>query len=294
MQHDKVGLIGIGLLGQAIAERLLASNFPVVGYDPRSDLTSYVQAGGVACEDALTVAAQVDRLILSLPNSTIAQEVVQQVGRVLPRDAIVVDTTTGVPQDGAAMSESLAAFGVGYLAVTVAGSSQQMRNHQATLLVGGEAETVRGCESLLEALGAKRFHVGNARAASEMKLVVNLAIGLHRAVLAEALAFGESLGFSSAQLVDILRNSPAQSAAMDAKADKMVQGDFEPQARLRQHYKDVQLILDLAESQGAHVPLSKLHTTILQGLIEVGLGDRDNSVVIEAFRREQSKPGSAK
>lgn len=114
-----------------------------------------------------------------------------------------------------------------------------------------------------------------------MKLVVNLVLGLNRAVLAEGLSFARSLGFDPAMALDVLRQSPAASTVMQTKGDKMVAGDFTPQARLRQHLKDVRLIL--AAAGAAKTPLSEVHAQLLQELVDRGCGDEDNSAVIRAF-----------
>ena len=123
-------------------------------------------------------------------------------------------------------------------------------------------------------------------AASRFKLVHNLILGLNRAALAEGLAFAEALGFDASDSLSILRETPATSAALEAKGEKMAKRDFNPpQARLSQHLKDVRLIRQLAEEIGAATPLSDAHQTLLKRAEALGLGESDNSAVIEALRR---------
>ena len=117
-----------------------------------------------------------------------------------------------------------------------------------------------------------------------MKLAVNLVLGLNRAVLAEGLGYAESLGLDSATTLEVLQASLAASTVMETKGEKMLQRDFAPQARLAQHLKDVQIILDTGQAAGAHLPMSTVHQTLLAELVESGNGDLDNSVIIEAFR----------
>lgn len=279
-----IGLIGIGLLGQAMADRLLEDGFDVHGCDPFADLDSFVSGGGYVCESANAVAQKSRRIILCLPDSLVSRQVVTGL---LPRlkGHTLIDTTTGSPDDALVMADQLGKANSTYIDASVAGSSDLMRRHAATLLVGCSAVTFRDCGDVFKTLASNTYHVGDVGSASRMKLVVNLAIGLNRAVLAEALAFGESLGFDSTQVSDVLRHTPAYSAAMDAKAPKMVQNDFTPQARLRQHLKDVKLILDLARTYQAQVPLSTLHASILSDLVDAGHGDLDNSAIVKAFRQ---------
>jgi 3-hydroxyisobutyrate dehydrogenase-like beta-hydroxyacid dehydrogenase len=118
-----------------------------------------------------------------------------------------------------------------------------------------------------------------------MKLTTNLALGLHRAVLAEALAFAEAQGLDPALALAVLRESSSYSRAMDLKGRKMLERDFTPQARLSQHLKDVRLMLEAGAETGARLPLSELHRQLLEQAEAAGLGALDNSAIIEVFRR---------
>ena len=117
-----------------------------------------------------------------------------------------------------------------------------------------------------------------------MKLIVNLALGLNRAVLAEALALAEHANVDPRLALEVLRNSPAFSAQMDSKGEKMIARDYHTQARLSQHLKDVELILQLGKKTSCPLPLSDQHRTLLQQAIDLGLADQDNSAIIEAWR----------
>ena len=117
-----------------------------------------------------------------------------------------------------------------------------------------------------------------------MKLVVNLVIGLNRAVLAEALGLASHCGMNLETTLEVLRSCPAYSAVMDTKGHKMIEGDFTPQARLSQHLKDVKLINQLAVATQADTPLSQLHQSLLSELEQAGFGEEDNSAIFRAFR----------
>jgi 3-hydroxyisobutyrate dehydrogenase-like beta-hydroxyacid dehydrogenase len=121
-----------------------------------------------------------------------------------------------------------------------------------------------------------------------MKLALNIVIGLHRAVLAESLAFAEFLGIDSGVALQILKAGPAYSKAMDAKGEKMLSRDFNPEARLAQHLKDVRLILEAGRSACARMPLSAVHEQSLSEAVDRGLGASDNSAIIEVFRNHGS------
>jgi 3-hydroxyisobutyrate dehydrogenase-like beta-hydroxyacid dehydrogenase len=114
-----------------------------------------------------------------------------------------------------------------------------------------------------------------------------LVLGLNRAVLAEGLAFAEACGVDAALALEILKTGPAYSRAMDVKGRKMLAREYEPEARLRQHHKDVRLILAEGEHHGASVPFSALHDELLSRAEEAGYADADNSAIIEVMRRSR-------
>jgi 3-hydroxyisobutyrate dehydrogenase-like beta-hydroxyacid dehydrogenase len=174
---------------------------------------------------------------------------------------------------------------VTYLDATVAASSEQMRNGEAVLLIGGPSEAVQGPAALWDALAARWFHVGPCGNGASMKLVSNLVMGLNRAALAEGLALADACGLDLELTLQVLHDGNAWSRVLDLKGRKMITRDFAPQARLRQHLKDVELIRALAERVHARTPLSDTHASMLTEAVDKGLGDLDNSALIEALRK---------
>jgi 3-hydroxyisobutyrate dehydrogenase-like beta-hydroxyacid dehydrogenase len=219
-----------------------------------------------------------------LPNSDITATVLAEIAALLQPGAIILDTTTSAPEHAEAFAAQLQQYGVSYLEANVGGSSDQVRRHDAIAICGGELNAYEQCSELLDLLFRRKFYVGACGSASRMKLVLNLVLGLNRAVLAEGLSFAIANGLDLAPALEILRAGPAFSRVMDTKGDKMIQADFSAQARLSQHLKDVRLILTQGGRLGAKLPFTELHRQILQALEEAGYGHEDNSVVIRAFQ----------
>lgn len=284
MSDDAIGVVGLGLLGSALAERFTLAGFSVVGYDIDSGACAASEAAGVTIVDSIQhVASAARRIVLSLPDSAASQQVVSQLRPSLVADAVIVDTTTGNPDDVEAIGYELTELGVEYVDATVAGSSEQARRGEVLTLVGGSRAAVDHCRDLLDAFAAKTFYLGPGGSGARMKLVVNLVLGLNRAALAEGLAFARACGIEPAKALEVIESSPAYSRVIDAKGAKMVSGDFAPQARLAQHLKDVRLIIDQGKKHHAQLPLSQLHRHLLEQLVDKGHGDDDNSAVIKAF-----------
>jgi len=285
----KIGLVGLGLVGTAMAERLLAEQFDVVGFDIDSTKCEHLeQLGGKALGSPAKVAEQVERIVLSLPDTDVVLQVIEGPGGILEAKTLpryIIDTTTGDPEETAALAQRLAEKNIYFLDAPFSGSSQQVRDKQIVFMIGGDKTAFEECKDIFDALGEKVFYVGESGSGSKAKLAGNLILGLNRLALAEGLVFAKKLGLEPRAFLELLKITPAYSAAMDAKGKKMLNGDFTPQARLRQHYKDVSIILKYAEKVGQELPLSRVHLDVLQKAIEAGDGDLDNSAVIREIER---------
>ena len=108
---------------------------------------------------------------------------------------------------------------------------------------------------------------------------------MNRAALAEGLAFAEAIGVSPAAALEVMAGSMAYSPAMDVKGRKMVERDFAVQARLSQHLKDMRLMLHAAREAGLNLPLSETHRHLMEQAEQAGLGELDNSAIIEILRK---------
>ncbi len=277
-----VGLIGVGLLGGAMAKRIAAEGWQLIAYDIDPDAVR--RAPVTPAGSNREVARACRTIVLSLPDSHIAAAVIGEIAPELRAGDLLIDTTTGDPNEAEAMGRTLAARGVQYLDATVGGSSKQVLSRDVIVLAGGEPEAFRRASPILAAFSDRMYHLGPCGSGARMKLVLNLVIGLNRAVLAEALSFATACGFDPMQALDILKDGPSYSKVMDIKGEKMIRADYTPQARLAQHHKDVRLILAEAERLGAKTPLSVAHDALLTLAEERGFASMDNSAVIEAYR----------
>ncbi len=158
------------------------------------------------------------------------------------------------------------------------------------MLAGGPEAAYEDCLDIFSTFARRTWRIGGWGAGSKLKLAANLVVGLHRAVLAEALSFAEALGLDPELVLAILRDSAAYSRVMDVKGRKMLERDFAPEARLSQHLKDVRLVLEAGREAGARLPLSELHRRLLEEAEAAGWGALDNSAIALVFRRPD-RPG---
>lgn len=289
--EEPIGLIGLGLMGMALAERLHAGGLDVWGHDINPAREDLLVASGGKSASGTDIALACGRMLLSLPDSDVVEAVLAELGPSLVAGRTVVDTSTGDPERAAVICRRLAERGIWYLDATISGSSQQVRDGQAVVLAGGPADAFDQCQDLFRLFARRWFHLGPCGSGSQMKLVSNLVLGLNRAALAEGLWLGKALGLDMQTVLTVLRESMAYSRIMDTKGEKMIHGDFEPQARLSQHHKDVRLMLQAAAGTGTDLPLTRAHARLIELAERAGYGAQDNSAIIRAFEHLGSERG---
>lgn len=269
-------------MGSAMTPRLVAAGFAVLGWDLSVDRRNKLAAtqGSRPASSAAEVFGQCSRVILSLPDSAVVRQVVRDASPSLSSGQILIDTSTGDPATAVELAAELQQRAVAYLDATISGSSAQVAEGAAVFMVGGAPAAFEHCTDLFACLGARTFHTGDSGTGAKMKLATNLVLGLNRAALAEGLAFAAALGLEAALALAILRGSLAYSRIMDTKGEKMLTGDFTPQARLSQHLKDVRLMLAATELK---LPLSEAHRRLLEQAEAQGWGGLDNSAIIRTY-----------
>lgn len=270
-----VGVIGLGLVGRAIASRLAAAGFTVTGYD--IDPQALAAFEGRKAVSAAGVAAAASRIVLAVYDTPDVERVAAEA-----KPALFIDCTTGDPVRVAALAKRLAAEGVGYVEAPLSGSSQAIARGEAAMFVGGDAT---GCEDILAAISAQRHAAGGPGMGARAKLATNLVLELNRAALAEGMAFAEVLGIPRAAFLTMIEGSPAASAAALAKGRKMAALDWAPESRIRQHLKDVDHMLALSREAKFPLPLTGTHAGLLAAAVAAGDGDLDNAALIRRWEK---------
>ena len=286
-RQGQVGVIGLGLVGSELVKRLVRAGFACSGYDiDENALRDSTASGMTPLDTPRKVAGTCQRILLSLPNSDMVDQVVLGpnglVDGLEPGD-LIIDTTTADPERSSALASCLRDKGVDFLDATILGSSTMVAEGTALVMVGGETDPLERARDILEAFSGEIHHVGGNGKGAEAKLIVNLVLGLNRLVLAEGLLLGKRAGVDLEALLGVLRSGAAYSKVMDQKGERMIAENFEPEARLSQHLKDVGLILDMGMKNNLKLPLTALHASILRSGVEAGYADQDNSAVIKAL-----------
>jgi 3-hydroxyisobutyrate dehydrogenase-like beta-hydroxyacid dehydrogenase len=279
-----IGLIGVGLMGEVYAQRLIAAGFGVIGFDVDPERAKRLTQIGGRAGSLADIARQCDPVVVAVFSTDQVEEVVERALAPAAAGKIVICTSTCDP-DRIATLGARVAQAVRFLEAPVSGTSAQVRQGDGVGLIGGDVETAQAAAAVLDALFPKRFHIGKIGDGGRAKLAINLILGLNRLALAEGLVFASRLGLDATAFLAVARTSAAASQVMDTKGPKMVARDFAPEGRVRQTLKDVHLMMDQAHRLGQELPLLKVHAAVLEACVRHGESENDNSVVIEEIRR---------
>jgi len=281
-----VGVVGLGLLGMAVARRLLAAGYAVAGYDLDAAKGAALTAQGGQAQSLAEIAAGCERIVIAVFTADQVRQVIAAVAQAAagtPR--LLLCSTTCDAETSRQLAAQGAQAGLAYIEAPISGTSAQVLAGDGVGLIGGAAGVVARAQDLFAAICPRWFAVGPVGDAAKAKLAVNLILGLNRLALAEGLVFAERQGLDTKAFLEIARGSACYSQVMDTKGEKMRTRDFSPEGRAEQTLKDVHMMLAEGERLGQPLPMAQLHARILQACIAQGEGAQDSSVVIEELRR---------
>lgn len=285
----RIGIIGVGLLGSAVASRLLEGGFEVAGYDTRpGQLEALYPRGLKAASSVAEASAGAEAVFTILPSLESVSLVVGGPGGLVetaPRGATVIQMSTISPNLARRLAEAAATRGLGFLDAPISGTSAMVGRGDCTILVGGEPARAEACRPAFDVIARRTIHVGAVGMASLAKLVANLLVGVHTVALAEALVLGRKGGLDPARLVEILKESAATSKMVEIRGPLMARGSFEPQMKLDLFLKDFRLILEEGLRLGVPLPLTSWAEQLAAATAAAGRGEEDLASVITMLGR---------
>ena len=280
----RIGVLGLGLVGQALAARAMSSGHVVSGCDPSSGAQSAASALGIkVLATAADLAASCDAVLVCVLDDAALLSCATALAGAEGKPGLVLSCVTASVEATAQAAALVQRAGSDFADMPLLGSSRQIADGQALGLLGAGEATAQRWSSLLRDLCPKYRAVGPAGYGVRAKLACNLILGLNRAALAEGLALATTMGLDGDTFLELLRESPAYSRAVDVAGPRMVARDFTPVSRIRQHRKDLALILDQGRHDGLDLELTAAHAALLDRAIQQGLGELDNVAIIAAI-----------
>ena len=279
-----MGMVGLGLLGHALASRLRASGHAVIGYDVAPERRDALTAlGGIAVADASAVARQSEAVCTVLPTlDAVAQVVTDLAGA-----RVIIQMSTISPELTERLASLAAGRGQAFLDCPVSGTAGMVARGDGIIFVGGERQAYERWRPVLESMLPRAVHVGRAGQAMVLKLVANLLVGVHSAAAAEALAMARKSGLDMDVAFDILAAGAGSSRMLEVRGPMMLRGDFPAQMKLDLFMKDLHLIQSAARAVGASTPLTDVAERLYAATQAAGRGGDDLAAVVTALDRGQ-------
>lgn len=284
----RIAVVGVGLMGSSLTKHLVDAGFPVIVHDTDpAKVDAMVKLGAKRASRPEQIAAEVDVIMLSLPNSHIVDDVLVNALKLLEtgrKGLIVVDCSTPDPDMSIATAARLRERGIEMLDGTISGTSEMFAEKDAIFMVGGSEAAFKACEPIFAAASREAFYMGANGTGANTKLVVNLVLSLNRMALAEGLTLAAKAGLDQAQALKVLKQSAAASRAMEQKGDRMVQKNFlKPASALSTSYKDSRLILALGAKLDCPLPLMSLYVQALASEVAKGKSHLDPATIISFY-----------
>jgi 3-hydroxyisobutyrate dehydrogenase-like beta-hydroxyacid dehydrogenase len=282
-----IGIVGLGLLGGAIASRLLAAGHAVVGHDVLPErIAAFEARGGKPADSPAAVARESEAVLILLPSLAAVEDVILGAAGLITvarPDQPIIQMSTISPTLTERLAAALAARGLAFLDCPVSGTSGMVARGDGIILVGADRALYDRWRPMLEAILPRAILVGRPGQATVLKLIANLLVGVHSAAAAEALNLARRAGLDLSLALDVLVKSAAASRMLEVRGPMMVRDEFPAQMKLDLFIKDLHLIQDAAAAVGAPVPLTDISERLYAAAMEAGHASEDLAIVARSF-----------
>ena len=282
-----VGIVGVGLLGSAVAGVLLQAGYRVVGYDVVPErVAALTTQGGKPAGSPGEVAGQAAAVFTILPTLASVEEAITGRGGVLEgagAEATIIQMSTVSPSLAIRMEAAARARGVAFLDAPVSGTSSMVARRDCVVTVGGDRTAFERCLPVLEAMAKRVFHVGPCGMGSYLKLVTNLIMGLNGMVLAEGLTLARRAGLDPAQTLEILKHGAAASKILDVRGPLMIERRFDPLMKIDLFLKDIRLMLEAGQELHVPLPLTGMMQQLYTAALAGGQAKEDLSGIVRLY-----------
>ncbi|MFL1460890.1 2-hydroxy-3-oxopropionate reductase [Roseococcus sp. DSY-14] len=281
----KIGFIGLGIMGQPMAENLRKAGHEILAPE-RASLKPEARAGFTILPDAAAVAAAAEVVILMVPDTPDVERVLFGEGGVaaaLKPGTLVIDMSSISPTATKEFAQRVNALGCDYLDAPVSGGEVGARNAALTIMVGGPEEAFAKALPLFEAMGKNITLVGPNGAGQTTKVANQIIVALNIEAVAEALVFASKAGADPAKVRQALMGGFANSRILEVHAERMINRTFAPGFRIKLHQKDLNLALQSAKELGVALPNTASAQQLFSACAAMGGEGWDHSGLVQAI-----------
>jgi len=282
--NKTVGVVGLGIMGSAMAHHLLRAGFRVVGYDiSKQAAEAFIAAGGDAVGAPCDVADRAPVVILSLPSPEALANVVDGSTGLLQSKSsnlIVIETSTLSIDAKQRALDLLSPRGVHLLDCPLSGTGSQARNKDLVVFASGNETAFRSCNLIFDAMSRRQVYLGAFGNGTIMKLLANHLVTIHNVAAGEAMALGQKAGLDPQLIYDALTDSAGSSRMFQVRGPLMVSGRYDDAtAKVTTILKDINIISEFARGLDTPMPLFAAASQYYFAAVGQGRGDQDCAAV---------------
>lgn len=281
---ERIGFIGLGIMGKPMALRLLKAGYPLTVVERASAGTQELIAAGAQVRPTpKAVAAASDVIITMLPDSPQVEEVILGAEGVLAGiypGGLVIDMSTVLPATAKRVAAAAREVGAAALDAPVSGGEVGAQNGTLSIMVGGAETAFERARPIFDKLGKNIVYVGEAGAGQVTKAANQVVVAVTIAAVSEALVLAAKAGADPARVREALLGGFAQSRILDLHGNRILQRNFKPGFKAQLHRKDLSIILDTARQLGVALPTTGVVTELMNALIARGGGELDHSALV--------------
>jgi 3-hydroxyisobutyrate dehydrogenase-like beta-hydroxyacid dehydrogenase len=276
-----VGVIGLGIMGGAMAANLLKAGLKVVGYDVvPAARRALKRAGGVPARSGTDVARRAGIVITSLPSVAALGSVAQDIARARRRDLVVVETSTMPLEAKQAARTVIEGGGATLLDCPLSGTGAQARTKDLLVYASGSRAAYRQCAPVFEGFARGHHYLGAFGNGSKMKFVANLLVAIHNVAAAEAMVLARKAGLDPAQTLRVVADGAGGSRMLQVRGPMMVRDDYsDATMKVEVWQKDMHIIAEYATRLGCPTPLFAASAPIYTAAMAEGYAREDTASV---------------
>ncbi|MBL8376414.1 MAG: NAD(P)-dependent oxidoreductase [Burkholderiales bacterium] len=288
----RVGVIGLGAMGGAMAANLVKAGFAVSGCDPVGAARAALRrAGGTPLRDAVEVARSSAFLILSLPSVAALEAVCANLARAGVRGVIAAETGTLPIEAKLAARDALARCGITLLDCPLSGTGAQARSGDLSVYASGDGRAIRAMAPVFEGFARSHFNLGAFGNGMRMKLVANLLVAIHNVSAAEALLMGVRSGLDAATVLKVIGDGAGSSRMFQVRGPMMVERTWDKATMsMALWQKDMRLIHDALLATETPAPLFAATVPLYSAALAQGLAKDDTGAVYAVLERMAGAP----
>ena len=285
MAEEKVGFVGLGIMGKPMAKNLIKAGYDLVIYEGSGAADELKEEGAEGADSYKAIAEQCGIVITCLPADPQVEEVYKGDDGLLVgagEGDLLIDMSTISPLVTKDIARAASERGAKTLDAPISGGEPGAIAGELSIMVGGDAEDFERAKPLFEAMGTP-VHVGDAGSGQIVKACNQIIVGVVLEGVSEALVLGSKAGVDPAKVIEAVSGGLAGTKVMDQKRDKFLGHDFEPGFRIELHHKDLGIALRTAREVGVPLPVTALVDQMLQELQVKGRGELDHSAVLSVI-----------